>query len=194
MLADGGIKTMYAITPKGIGEGVGVRAIKPEWDMMHGETFTVDEWNHDMVLAEDEISLKYRTDDENLTLYKDSKINDLKKDFTNELLADGFRSSALGSEHNYDAEQHNIDWVFACIALTATSPAETPLITCDDLLGNADSKIQRIHDDTQCLQLLSDCMSVVQGMKDKLAGLTSNVHAVLVTDPDPESAIDLTVW
>lgn len=55
---------MYAITPKDIGEKVGARAIRPEWPLMEGETFTVESLNEDDVLAEDEESLRPGTRDE----------------------------------------------------------------------------------------------------------------------------------
>lgn len=185
---------MYAITPRGIGKSVGARSVRSDWPMTNGETFTVVEWNQDMVLNDDEISLRLRTDDEDLTLYKENKINELKISFDGDLRTNGVRSSALGSDHNYDAEQHNIDWMLACVLLTATSPNETPLITCDDLLGNEDSKGQRAHTASDCGQLIFDCMGVIQGMKNKFGGLKSDVYAILSTDQDPKSEIDKIVW
>ena len=53
---------MYAITPKGIGKKVGARAIKPEWELVEGETFKAEDFNADMVLAEDGISLRQGTE------------------------------------------------------------------------------------------------------------------------------------
>jgi len=55
---------MYAITPNGIGKKVGARAIRPEWSLMEGETFTVESFNEDDVLAEGERSLRAGTRDE----------------------------------------------------------------------------------------------------------------------------------
>ena len=55
---------MFAITPRGIGKKVGARAIRPDWDLVEGETFTVEDFNEDMVLAEDGISLRQGTDTE----------------------------------------------------------------------------------------------------------------------------------
>jgi len=55
---------MYAIKPNGIGRKVGARAIRPEWTLKEGETFTVESYNPDDVLAEDEISLREGTRDE----------------------------------------------------------------------------------------------------------------------------------
>jgi len=55
---------MYAITPKGIGRTVGARAIRPEWTLMEGETFTVESFNEDDVLADDEKSLRKGTREE----------------------------------------------------------------------------------------------------------------------------------
>lgn len=184
----------YAITPMGIGESVGARSIREGWNLTESEKFTVDYWNGDMVLSDDESSLRYRTDEENLNTYKENKITELKISFDTEIKSVGLISSALGSDHKYDAELHNIQWVLACVSLTSVLLEETPLITCDDLLGNADSKIQRRHNDGECGQLLKDVMAVIQGMKDKLAGLRLSVYAVASGGDDPESEIDLIVW
>lgn len=53
---------MHAITPKGIGKKVGARAIRPDWGLAEGETFTVEDFNEGLVLAEDGISLRQGTD------------------------------------------------------------------------------------------------------------------------------------
>ena len=55
---------MYAITPFGVGRPVGVRAIEPDWDLAAGETFVVDDWHEDLVLAEDGASLRVRRSDD----------------------------------------------------------------------------------------------------------------------------------
>lgn len=55
---------MYAITPLGIGKKVGARSIRPDWELTDNETFTVDEWNDTMVLAEDGKSLRQGTPEE----------------------------------------------------------------------------------------------------------------------------------
>ena len=49
---------MYAITPRGIGKKVGARAIHTGMDLVNGETFKTTDWSEDMVLAEDEVSLR----------------------------------------------------------------------------------------------------------------------------------------
>lgn len=49
---------MYAITPSGVGRPVGARAIEPGWPLADGETFAVDDWYEDLVLAEDGKSLR----------------------------------------------------------------------------------------------------------------------------------------
>ena len=53
---------MFAITPKGIGKKVGARSINPDWDLAAGETFTVEDFNADMVLAEDSVSIRQGTE------------------------------------------------------------------------------------------------------------------------------------
>lgn len=55
---------MFAITPNGIGKKVGARRIKPNWDLAEGETFTVEDFNEDLVLAEDGVSLRQGTYEE----------------------------------------------------------------------------------------------------------------------------------
>lgn len=55
---------MYAIKPKGIGRKVGSRAIRSNWPLLDGETFTVSECKETYVLAEDERSLREGTRDE----------------------------------------------------------------------------------------------------------------------------------
>ena len=62
---------MYAITPKGIGKKVGARAIRPDWGLAEGETFTVEDFNADMVLAEDGISLREPTVEELAPTYQE---------------------------------------------------------------------------------------------------------------------------
>jgi len=126
--------------------------------------------------------------DYDLNDYKDNKINELKKLFCDEIVS-GIDSDALGQIHKYDAKQHNIDWVLSCVALTTTDATETPLITCDDLLGNVDSKQPRTHTQGQCRQLLSDAMTVTQNMKDKLASLKIEVN-----NSETETEVDSVVW
>jgi len=55
---------MYAITPRDIGKKVRARAIRPNWPLRRGETFTVSECKETYVLAEDEISLREGTERE----------------------------------------------------------------------------------------------------------------------------------
>jgi len=65
---------MFAITIHGIGESVDARAIQTTWDLVEGESFKVDVWHENLVLAEDEISLREITDSEDLTNYKTTAI------------------------------------------------------------------------------------------------------------------------
>lgn len=54
----------YAITPRGIGKRPGARCIRDETPLAPGETFTVSDFTPDLVLAEDQISLREKTQDE----------------------------------------------------------------------------------------------------------------------------------
>lgn len=51
----------YAIAPRGVGNWVGARAVEEGWDLVNGETFMVDSWRIDQVLAEDQMSLRQAT-------------------------------------------------------------------------------------------------------------------------------------
>ena len=53
-----------AITPRGIGNKVRARSIRSEWPLEPGETFTVEFFHPELVLAEDEISLREKTQSE----------------------------------------------------------------------------------------------------------------------------------
>lgn len=53
---------MFAITPKGVGKRVGARAIRPDWPLLEGESFTVEECKGTDVLAEDGKSLREGTE------------------------------------------------------------------------------------------------------------------------------------
>ena len=66
-----GVLIMYALTPKGIGKKVGARSIRPDWGLAEGETFTVEDFNADMVLAEDGVSLREPTVEELAPTYQE---------------------------------------------------------------------------------------------------------------------------
>ena len=68
---------MYAITPKGIGKKVGARAIRNTWELAEGETFKAEDFNADMVLAEDGISLREPTAEELAPTYQELRQADL---------------------------------------------------------------------------------------------------------------------
>jgi len=51
---------MFAITPKGIGKKVGMRQVRPDFKLT-SEEFIVEDWNRDMVLNEDGVSLRKGT-------------------------------------------------------------------------------------------------------------------------------------
>lgn len=143
----------------------------------------------DHLMQDDNGMWRLMTQEDDLNAIKVIKIWALKHAFTLSLNEEGLNSSALGAEHRYDAQQQHIDWVLACVLLTLTSAEETPLITCDDLLGNENSKRPLSHDKDQCATLLLDGMILIQDMKDKLAGLETDVDKAA-----DEAAVDRVVW
>lgn len=54
----------YAITPKGIGRRPGARCIRDDTPLTASETFTVTSFTPDLVLAEDGLSLREKTQEE----------------------------------------------------------------------------------------------------------------------------------
>lgn len=94
---------------------------------------------------------------------------------TTEEINSGFESSALGAKHQYDSEQHNIDWIQA--AALSGAAAE---ITCDDLKGTATSKAPRQHTAAQCKTVLTDGMAALLSRKTKFRGLRDQVNAAAV--------------
>ena len=84
----------------------------------------------------------------------------------------GFESSALGSKHQYDSEQHNIDWIQAAVLSGAAAK-----ITCDDDKGAATSKTPREHTAAQCKTVLTDGMAALLVHKTKFRGLRDRVNA-----------------
>ena len=69
---------MYAITPRGIGKIVGARAIRADWSLEPGETFTVESYDPVLVLAENEISLREKTQSEiNAELAEEARIQEI---------------------------------------------------------------------------------------------------------------------
>lgn len=64
---------MWAISPRGIGKAVGARSIAGVEMLGEGE-FAVDEWSSDLVLAEDGISLRAPSEDEEIIAAKAERI------------------------------------------------------------------------------------------------------------------------
>lgn len=89
-----------------------------------------------------------------------------------EEIESGFESSALGSKHKYDSEQHNIDWIQAAVLSGVATK-----ITCDDLKGTATSKAPRQHTAAQCKTVLTDGMAALLKHKTKFRGLRDQVNA-----------------
>ena len=84
----------------------------------------------------------------------------------------GFESAALGSKHQYDSEQHNIDWIQAAVLSGAAAK-----ITCDDGKGTATSKVPRQHTAAQCKAVLTDGMAALLKRKTKFRKLRDQVNA-----------------
>ena len=84
----------------------------------------------------------------------------------------GFESSALGAKHQYDSEQHNIDWIQAAVLRGAAAK-----ITCDDLKDTATSKVPRQHTAAQCKTVLTDGMAALFKHKTKFRKLRDQVNA-----------------
>lgn len=108
---------------------------------------------------------RLRNADDDLNDIKVQKITELVNAFNIEFTA-GFESDAFGSTHRYDSQQHNIDWIQGA----SNSKKDRP-ITCDDLLGNPDSKQPRIHTKDQALQVKEDGMDALLALKNKFRDL-----------------------
>lgn len=121
--------------------------------------------------------------------HKQNKLNELQMAFNVEQAA-GITSAALGTDHQYDMEQHNITWIVASAALTAhpTYTGVTP-ITCDDLNGEQDSKKERMHSEEGCKSLLYTGMTFIWNLKTKLRGLKAAVENAV-----DEDAVDAIEW
>lgn len=112
--------------------------------------------------------LRMRADD--LADTKKTKIAELKFECTKNILR-GFSSSALGSAHTYDSEQHNIDWIQAAVLAAADTQ-----ITCDDGKGATASKQPRKHTPVQCKTLLADGMAALLAHKTRFRALRDQVN------------------
>ena len=119
----------------------------------------------------------------NLGDIKEGKYADLIAAFNADLNA-GFVSNALGNDHHYDSEQHNRENLIGAVAAGVEQP-----YTCDDQLGNADSKQQRLHDAAQMKQVLIDGAVVKQTLIAKLRDLRAQVEAA-----GDEAAVDAINW
>ena len=84
----------------------------------------------------------------------------------------GFESSALGSKHQYDSEQHNIDWIQAVVL-----SGDAAKITCDDTKGAATSKTPREHTAAQCKTVLKDGIAALLARKTRFRTLRDQVNA-----------------
>lgn len=64
---------MFAISPRGIGNAVGARAVRSATDDLVGDETFIADWAPGMVLAEDEVSLRMPSDAELLARAKENR-------------------------------------------------------------------------------------------------------------------------
>jgi hypothetical protein len=125
-------------------------------------------------IVQDEAVLSvYKLPDEDIIeREKALKISSLNSSLTIAINS-GFQSDALGSLHNYDSEGFNREWIQG-----ATKSNKNRPITCDDLLGNPDSKQPRIHTKPQAEKVLDDAMDTLFLHKEKFRSLRDQVLAI----------------
>lgn len=114
---------------------------------------------------------RLKTDADDLADAKKAKIAELKA-AVEKAIKSGFKSAALGVRHEYDSEQHNVDWIQAAVA-----SGNKTKITCNDLKGTAGSKKPREHTAAQCKQVLRHGMDKLLTRKTRFRTLRDQVNA-----------------
>ena len=114
---------------------------------------------------------RLRTDADDLAEAQKAKIAELKA-AVETAIKSGFESAALGAMHQYDSEQHNVDWIQAAMA-----SGDQTKITCNDLKGTAGSKKPREHTAAQCKQVLRHGMDKLLQRKTRFRALRDQVNA-----------------
>ena len=137
----------------------------------------------EVLIQNDDDTWRLRTNDDDLNDYKANKILELTESFNTDLNA-GFTSNSLGADHRYDSEQHNRENLIGAVAAGVDQP-----YTCDDLLSNPDSKIQRMHTAAQLKQVLVDGAAYKQTLIAKLRLLRTQV-----ADAIDGPAVDAVLW
>ena len=122
-------------------------------------------------LIQEGATWRLRTEADDLAEARQSKIAELKAD-AEKVISGGFESSALGSKHQYDSEQHNIDWIQAAVLSAAKMQ-----ITCDDGKGTPASKAPREHTPAQCKQVLADGVAALLARKTRFRALRDQANA-----------------
>ena len=112
---------------------------------------------------------RLRTPADDLAEAQQAKIAELKA-AVEKAIKSGFESAALGAGHQYDSEQHNVDWIQAAVA-----SGNKTHITCDDLKGEAKSKQPREHTAAQCKTVLTDGMAKLLVRKTRFRTLREQV-------------------
>lgn len=126
---------------------------------------------NDSVIQNEDGTWRLRTEDDDLNDLKQYKIHKLMALVDSDINS-GFESTALDTNHYYDSEQYNVDWIQASALLN-----DDALITCDDLKGNVDSKQPRNHTAEQNLHVLKDGMAALLSFKTKFRDLRDRVNA-----------------
>ena len=134
-------------------------------------------------LIEDGNTWRLRTAADVLADAKASKIAELKLKCATAIQS-GFDSSALGAQHKYDSEQHNVDWIQAVVASAGSNN-----ITCDDGKGTAASKKPRQHTAAQSKQVLTDGMAKLLERKTRFRTLRNQVNKATNA-----AAVEAVIW
>lgn len=93
---------MFAITPRGTGKKVGMRRVQQGWSLAPSE-FLVDIWEDRHVLAEDGISLRFKT----LTEEQQEKVAVLKNEAKSKFI--GYRESSTNIDGTTIIPQIDLD-------------------------------------------------------------------------------------
>lgn len=114
---------MWAITPRGIGLPVGFRAVRPEWELIGGETFKTSEDPIGKVLGNDGVSLRDPTRADNLSISRSLAKSDVNHE-RNEVLREGLTVSWNGSL--WDADEPTQSRLGMTISRLADPPKGRP--------------------------------------------------------------------
>lgn len=141
---------MYAITPKGVGEPVGFRKVRPGWELKEGETFFTSTNPEGLVLGPDEASLIAEPASRKLQEHKKELVEQVRRrrDFmveqalTVELNGNEFSANERSQGHLSAAvlgamlnPENRFTWhttSFAAVELTSTEITELAELAYDE--------------------------------------------------------------